>query len=137
MDFRERLWRFMSGRYGVDETFFLITAVAAVLAVINSFIRLIPLQIAVYLLMILGIFRVFSRNTAARQRENRFLKNIGAKISAKRAERNRRRADFRHIYKKCPHCGAVLRLPRRKGKHKTVCPRCGKEFSVYVFRDCQ
>lgn len=135
MDFRERLWRFMSGRYGVDETFFAITAVSVILAIINSFVRSLALQAVVYVLMILAVLRVFSKNTAARSRENRAFKSLSEKISAKRAERNRRKADFRHVYKKCPHCGAVLRLPRRKGKHKTVCPRCSKEFTVFVFKE--
>ena len=135
MDFRERLWRFMSGRYGVDETFFAITAVAVILAIINSFVRSLALQAVVYVLMILAVLRVFSRNTAARSRENRAFKSLSEKFSAKKAERNRRKADFRHVYKKCPHCGAVLRLPRRKGKHKPVCPRCSKEFTVFVFKE--
>ena len=43
-----------------------------------------------------------------------------------------KKADKVHVYKKCPACGAVLRLPRRIGVHKTVCPKCGKEFTVKV-----
>lgn len=135
MNFRERVWRFMSGRYGVDETFFLLSAIAAVLAIVNGFVRSIPLQLVVYAIMIIAVFRVFSGNPSARSKENMALKALAEKLSAKRKEKNRRRADFRHIYKKCHHCKAVLRLPRRKGKHKTVCPRCGKELTVYVFKE--
>lgn len=137
MNFRERLWRLMSGRYGVDETFFLLTAAAAALALVNGFLRNAWLQLAVYIIMILALIRVFSRNSEQRRRENRAVKAFTEKLSAYRKEKERRRADFRHIYKKCPHCKAVLRLPRRKGKHKTICPRCGKKLSVYVFREYQ
>lgn len=135
MNFRYRLYRFMSGRYGMDETFFVITAVAVVLAFINCFTRNLFVQLAVYALMLLAFLRAFSRNIPARQRENRFFKSVAGKIAEKRELHRRRRADFRHIYKKCPHCGAVLRLPRKKGRHTTTCPRCGKEFRVRVYRD--
>jgi hypothetical protein len=30
----------------------------------------------------------------------------------------------------CPHCKANLRLPRKKGKHSVVCPRCKERFEV-------
>ena len=36
------------------------------------------------------------------------------------------------LWEKCPSCKAILRLPRRIGVHKTVCPKCGKEFTVRV-----
>lgn len=135
MNFRYKLMRFMSGRYGVDTLFYVLFCVAAVLSVVNCFLRIIYIQIAVYLLMIYAIFRMMSRNIYARQKENRFFKNTARNIKSKNDTARARRADFTHIYKDCPYCRATLRLPRRKGKHRTVCPKCGKEFTVRVFKE--
>ena len=132
MDFRYRLMRFLSGRYGADRLFFVIFAVSAVLSVANIFIRSIILQCVVYALMLYAIFRVFSRNTVQRSREDAWVFEKLGFIKRKKELHERRKNDKCHIYKKCPSCKAILRLPRRIGVHKTVCPKCGKEFTVRV-----
>ena len=38
------------------------------------------------------------------------------------------------IYKKCKNCGAVLKLPRRRGKHVAVCPKCKQDVKVFSIR---
>lgn len=74
------------------------------------------------------IFRIFSRNVAKRRREvERFFGFF-------RNRRNRFRDRKTHIYKKCPHCRAVLRLPKKKGKHTVCCPACRERFSVKICR---
>ena len=104
MDFRYRLIRFMSGRNGPDELFALIFAVSVVMSVINIFVRSYILQIAVYAVMILAIFRLFSRNTDRRKRENdKFLSILGV-FRRKKSFREQKRADKCNIYKKCPDC---------------------------------
>ena len=132
MNLRYKLMRFLSGRYGPDTLFYILVLLAAVLSVINLFIRNIVLQLLVYALMIIAILRFFSRNTYARSRENRWVSEKINAIKQKRDTYKDRRADRFHIYKKCPRCKAVLRLPRRIGKHKTICPRCSREFTVRV-----
>ncbi len=132
MNFRYKLMRFMSGRYGTDAMFYVLVFVSFALAIVNIFLRLLILQLIVDVLIIYAVFRMLSRNIEARRRENawalRLLENINRRQNLKR----RQRADYNHIYKKCPKCRAVLRLPRKKGKHKTVCPKCNHEFSVKV-----
>lgn len=134
MNFRYRLMQFMSGRNGVDALFYAIFGVAAVLSIANCFIRSLILQIIVYALVGFAFFRIMSRNIEARRRENAWFNKISASFIKKRNVYRQRRADYNHVYKKCPQCRAVLRLPRRKGKHTTVCPKCNKEFKVYVFK---
>ncbi len=132
MDFRYRLMRFMSGRNGPDELFAVIFAVSVIISVINIFVRSYILQIAVYAVMLLALYRLFSRKTERRRRENeKFLSLLGV-FKRKKSFHEQKRADKCHVYKKCPNCKAVLRLPRRPGMHKTVCPKCGKEFTVRV-----
>ena len=138
MNFRYRLMQFMSGRYGPDETFFVIFIAAVILSVVNIFIRFISLglylviQLLVYALIIYSLFRIFSRNLEQRRRENMWVKEKLGFLRRKRDFYAQKKADKVHVYKKCPACGAVLRLPRRIGVHKTVCPKCGKEFTVKV-----
>ncbi len=135
MNFRYRLMEFMRGRYGLDNMFYVIFAVAAALALINCFLRSWILQMIVYALGIYAFYRVLSRNTEARAKENRRVNELLNKIKKRMDTNRQRKADITHIYKKCPYCKAVLRLPRTKGKHSTVCPRCNKKFSVRVYKD--
>lgn len=134
MNFKYRLMQFMSGRYGVDSLFYVIFGVAAVLSIINCFIRSLILQIIVYAIVVFAFFRMMSRNIEARRRENQWFNKTKIMFVNKRNIRRQRKADYSHIYKKCPRCHAVLRLPRRKGKHTTVCPKCNKQFKVFVFK---
>lgn len=135
MNFRYKFMQFMSGRYGSDETFFVLVALASVLAIINVFLRSMILQLIVYFIMFLAILRVFSRNVSARRQENVYTKKIIGKVRGYLELRQKRKFDYNHVYKKCPRCKSTLRLPRRKGKHTTVCPRCNHTFKVRVFKE--
>ena len=82
-----------------------------------------------YLLLIWGLMvtifaRMFSKNVARRRRENEKFCGFF------KLWKNRIRDRKTHVYRKCPKCGAVLRLPRAKGKHNVVCPRCRERFEV-------
>ena len=132
MNFRYRLMQFMSGRYGNDNLNYTVYGVAVALAVINIFLRFRSIQLVVYFLMFYGIFRTFSRNIEARRRENRWFNNKVGFIKQRKDLYYQRKNDRYHVYRKCPECRAVLRLPHRIGTHTTVCPRCSKEFKVKV-----
>ena len=135
MGFRYRLMQFMSGRYGVDYLFYFLFVFSAALAFVNIFLRIVALQIVIYAIMVYALFRVFSRNISARSRENRAVLGVVKRFKDIKNKRKQRKADYNHIYKKCPYCKAVLRLPRKKGKHTTVCPRCNKSFNVRVYKE--
>ena len=76
------------------------------------------------LLIVTMLCRMFSRNIAKRRRENE--KFCGFFKLWKNKFRDRKT----HVYRKCPSCKAVLRLPKAKGKHTVVCPRCKNRFEV-------
>ncbi len=134
MNFRYKLMQFLNGRYGIDGLFYVLFTIAAVLAVINAFARSLILQLIIDAVLVYTFYRVLSRNIDARRRENQAFNRLALRLKEKQNIRHQRKADYSHIYKKCPRCHAVLRLPRRKGKHTTVCPKCSKEFKVYVFK---
>lgn len=90
-------------------------------------------NIVVWMLQLLvlayWIFRILSKNVVKRRREaDRFFGFFQNK-------RNRFRDRKTHIYKKCPHCRAVLRLPKKKGKHTVCCPACRERFAVKIRRN--
>ena len=132
MNFRYRLMQFMSGRYGTDMLFYVIIGTAAGISFLNLIIRSYAVQLLVYGLLFYAVFRMMSRNIEARRRENNWFCNKMNFFKKQRDFNRRKKADSLHIYKKCPFCKAILRLPHRLGVHKTVCPRCGKEFTVKV-----
>lgn len=132
MNFLYRLSRFMSGRYGIDKMFYFLFVIAAIISFINIFIHSIFLQLFVYAIVVFAFFRVLSRNFEARRKENQLICNFISKFDSKKEIYRQRSADVTHVYKKCPSCRAILRLPRRKGKHTTVCPKCNRSFKVTV-----
>ena len=131
----------MYGRYGGDTLNKVLLGVYVAVVLLYSIISLIieffpnvpdtvdtVLMLAYLVLSALLIFvifyRIFSRNIQKRRQENEkfcgFFKLI----------RNRFRDRKTHVYRKCPKCKAVLRLPKAKGKHTVVCPRCKNRFEV-------
>ncbi len=132
MNFRYRLMQFMSGRYGTDSLTNALLIFGAVVSFINIFIRSGIIQLLVYAVIIFAVFRVLSRNHEARRKENRFFNEKFNIFKSKMEIYRNQKNDKLHVYRKCPACKAVLKLPHRIGEHTTVCPRCGKEFKVKV-----
>ena len=130
--FKQSLYRFFYGRYGTDTLnktlLWVYVAVLLVYTVASLFIDSALFVLLYFVLSISLVFwmfsRMFSRNIAARRRENEKF------CSFFRLRRNKFRDRKTHIYKKCPSCRAVLRLPKAKGKHAVVCPRCKHRFFV-------
>ena len=117
--------RFMAGRYGIDSLYSLILIICVILAIVNIF--------AMLLLAAWATFRAMSRSIYKRQRENAFILKIKGKltflfVTAKQRFKERKT----HVYKKCPQCRAQLRLPRKKGKLKVHCPKCGGSFEIKI-----
>ena len=77
------------------------------------------------------MFRCFSRNIAARTRENARYIALTAKPRAAWARFNTR-WDQRKTTKflKCPQCGQSLSVPKGKGTLKITCPKCRNQFTT-------
>lgn len=143
MRWRDKLIRFMYGRYGYDKlSFFMFCAYFAIFIIrtflafsSSSVIRVISLVLLFFsfALLALIIFRFLSKNIYARQRENAVYLRLSKPVKEffKRTF-NRIKYIKTHRYRKCPHCKIFLRLPRKKGKHTVKCPRCGKNFDVNI-----
>ena len=132
MRIKESFYRFMSGRYGVDPLYRFLLVVYLVLLAVNLFLNSAVIYFLSLILLVLTFFRCFSRNIGKRQAENRRYLRIRQSVISFFKQTKNRLTDRQHVYRKCPSCRAMLRLPRKKGSHTVTCPRCGQDFGVKV-----
>lgn len=134
--FRERIWRFMQGRNGVDALYNFLIILCCILIIVNFFLSGIPKLIlsAVYIALIsYSLFRYFSKDLYRRRKENAdFLRFTKGFVAFFRLQRDRIRDRKTHVYRRCKKCRNVLRLPKKPGKHKVCCPCCSHRFEVYI-----
>jgi len=132
---REKFYRFMYGRYGVDQfsKFLSYFAVGLIILqlVANTFSKAVG-QILGYLAIVLffyAYFRIFSKKLEKRRLENaKFLRGKSKLFIhfKNKKERMAQRRDFKFF--KCPSCHAMLRVPRGVGKVRVTCSKCGTAF---------
>ena len=126
---RDKLYRFMQGRYGVDDLYRFLVCLALLGMVLNWLFRSQLLSFAVTLILIYAVYRVLSRNHSARYTENQKYLNATAKFrywfdQQKKLMEERK---YHHIYT-CPKCRQKIRIPRGKGKISIHCPKCNTDF---------
>ena len=146
--FKEKLYRFMYGRYGVDELYKFLLAVFFVLWFAELILNLaLPdghaktitvsvISILTTIVIFITIFRMLSKNIYKRRRENEaYLKakkaiRIAFCLNTSRKSKSVNKDDGVYIFRDCTACGSTLRLPRKSGKHSVKCPRCSHVFYV-------
>jgi hypothetical protein len=122
---------YIQGRYGIDELYKFILKIFFIIWILNLFLRNPILYYLGLILLIWGIFRVFSKNYEKRHAENLKYIEIKNKFFQKyKLIKNKWKDRKTHIYRKCPNCKAEIRLPKKKGKHIVNCPKCKKDFDV-------
>ena len=130
--FLERLqWKLsgmMRGRRGAA-TFSNFLVVAGIVLLFASLIPGLDLLSWVALIVLAySLFRSYSKNIAARDRENATFERIVEKprkqLSLMRKKWTNRKTTR---YFKCKGCGQVLSVPRGKGTLRVVCPKCKTE----------
>lgn len=125
---REKLYRFMIGRYGNDNLNRFLTAISIACLVLSFFgprmFYLLAIAILVYV-----YFRMFSRNIYKRTMENnlymRYEYRIKQYFATLKRDMNQRKTH--HIYR-CPSCRQKIRIPRGKGRIEIRCPKCSQTF---------
>ena len=128
--FLEKLRRFMYGRYGGDHLNLALMIFGLVLAFIASFTGFWPLNVLSYALYFYAIFRMFSKNISARQKEYySFLKVWTPVQKWFRIKKTAFLERKQYKYFRCPNCHQYLRAPRGRGKILVTCQRCRKEFN--------
>ena len=130
---RDKMSKFMVGRYGADE-----------LARFESIVLWIPMLISLLFrnpvvnficwLMMLGLVihtyvRIFSRNISKRYAENQKFLNFRYRMVAKFSKiKDRSKQSKTYRFYKCPSCKQKVRVPKGHGKICITCPKCREEF---------
>ena len=133
IDMREKLQRFMNGRYGADELGKALNTLALVFLIISLFSGMLPVLSIFYcagiILMIYTCYRMFSKNVSKRYEENQKYMTARYRAVTKREARKKRWAQ-RDTYRffKCPDCKQTVRVPKGRGKICITCPKCKREF---------
>ncbi len=127
---REKLQKFMMGRYGTDNFSRFLLIVWIILWVLDLFINSVILSALSLALLIYTYYRMFSRNIQKRYQENIKYLSIKNKILYKfRSEQSMMKDRKTHHIYKCPTCKQKIRIPRGKGRICITCPKCKTEFT--------
>lgn len=132
---RERFYRFMQGRYGMDQFSRFLLVIGLVVILMSGFIGGLILNLIGWLIIIYNYFRIFSRNHPKRYRENaKYLYFIDKVRNFLRQKGFLRKNGFQrkdkkthHVYT-CPSCRQKIRIPRGKGRIEVSCPSCRHKF---------
>lgn len=134
--FKKWLHNLVYYKYGIDALEKFMLFVYIVIAICTVFVRNLIFRNIIFsvqwLLFVLIVLRYFSKNHAARRRENKVYEKLTRRIP----KFNMLKARIRDIkykrYRTCPKCRAVLRLPVKHGRHTVTCPACGNIFKVFI-----
>ncbi|MBR0443536.1 MAG: hypothetical protein IIX15_04275 [Clostridia bacterium] len=130
---RERLYSFMIGRNGADALSRALLMLYLVVFLVNLFVRSYIIYCLGYAIVIYSLFRMLSRNLPTRRRENAWYLRAEGKVRGFfKLQKNKWRDRKTHVFRKCPTCKSMLRLPRQKGKHTVLCPQCQHRFDIKI-----
>ena len=126
---RNRLQRFMAGRYGVDKMNQVLSVCSLILIAFGIFFKVSLLYWVGLAVIIYIYFRMLSKDIPRRYAENQaFLQQyyrLTGWFTGKKQSMERNKG-YR-IYK-CPQCRQKVRVPKGKGKISIHCPKCSNDF---------
>ncbi|MCR4671646.1 MAG: hypothetical protein K5637_00210 [Lachnospiraceae bacterium] len=123
---REKLERFMSGRYGNDPFNHFLLVAALILLVIQLITRSGFLYVIALIVLIFAYYRMLSRNHAKRYQELQKFEAVRDRVVGIFRRDSSGNSEY-HIYR-CQSCGQKIRVPRGKGRIRITCPKCGNQF---------
>ncbi len=127
---KDKINRFMNGRYGTDELNRALSTVTMIFLGISLLFRFWIWKAFFIGTAIYSIYRMLSRNIVKRRRENEAFKQI-LNMSERQSDVIRRNhEDKNYKYFVCRQCGQKIRIPRKKGKIEITCPVCRYSFKA-------
>ena len=133
---KNKLIKFMQGRYGVDELYKFLFILYITSFIINIFLNSLILEIIGLIIVLFAFYRVFSKNIYKRSKENKEYLKLKKQIIKPFKNIKRNIKDKDNIYKKCPKCKTTLKLPipYKRGIKHTTCPKCKNKLSFLVLK---
>ena len=125
---KEKFYRFMQGRYGIDQLNSFLMIVCVICFIVNMFIGSIILFFISYGTWLFVIFRMFSKNIYARNRENDKYLNFFSPLSRWLKLKLMSKQDPSNKYFSCPKCKQMVRVPKGHGTVVVTCPNCQNKF---------
>ena len=125
---KEKFYRFMQGRYGIDQLNSFLMIVCVICFIVNMFIGSIVLTYIAYGTWLFVIFRMFSKNIYARNRENDKYLNFFSPLSRWLKLKLMSKQDPSNKYFSCPKCKQMVRVPKGHGTVVVTCPNCQNKF---------
>ncbi len=125
---RRWMLRLMAGRYGGDQLNALLVALYFIFYIVFLFTRMIAIELLALILLIIALYRAWSRNLERRRAENARFLQVVRPIARRWSTFRARTHDREHRYFKCPNCGQQMRVPRGKGRITVHCRSCGAVF---------
>lgn len=122
---RQRIARFMYGRYGVDKLCRTLVTTALVLLVVSTLVRSNLLYFLSLGALVYSYYRTLSRNVQARYREAAAYERFKERV--KGMPQRVREMKMYKIFR-CSGCGQKIRIPRHKGNVEITCPKCKNVF---------
>ena len=119
---------FMQGRYGIDQLNSFLMIVCVICFIVNMFIGSIVLTFIAYGTWLFVIFRMFSKNIYARNRENDKYLNFFSPLSRWLKLKLMSKQDPSNKYFSCPKCKQMVRVPKGHGTVVVTCPNCQNKF---------
>ena len=125
---KETFYRCMQGRYGIDQLNSFLMIVCVICFIVNMFIGSIVLTFIAYGTWLFVIFRMFSKNIYARNRENDKYLNFFSPLSRWLKLKLMSKQDPSNKYFSCPKCKQMVRVPKGHGTVVVTCPNCQNKF---------
>lgn len=127
--------RFMYGRNGVDQMglallwgYVGVCLARTVLALLHLSLPAAVCDGVMWVLLVLILFRMLSKNLYKRREENSRWLQFWWKLKNGRNDAKARHADKEHRYFTCKKCRTICRVPVGKGKVEITCPKCGEKI---------
>ena len=129
-NFAMKVQRFMMGRYGGDQLNMALLILSVVISLVSGFVPMGWIcTIVSTILIALVFFRMLSRNTSRRFKENYVFLKVWNPVknwfqwlylSVRYMKKNR--------YFLCPKCGRIACIPKKVGRVTITCKGCGEKF---------
>lgn len=127
MNFRDKMNNFFRGRYGYDDLNKFLLVLYIILVIIYLFTRFYLFNFFSFIIAVMLLFRIFSKNIEKRNAENRKFMDIITPIRVWFGNiRNSSKSSSKVFI--CSNCHQKVRVPKGKGKIEITCPKCNYKF---------